>query len=351
MAKKWDSDATSSEKMLLLFATLLFNKRPFSLSELSSPACLNASKATTLRLLNRLENTKFGILKREKRGRESWYSLEHNQVSAIMPNPEGIAQLALCRDLVFHLLPDKMRDETAQTIAALSGRTTNVTPLPAVSLVKGQIDYAPFKNTFSMLERAIREKIVCRIIYRAPGNAKARVHIFAPLRLLASQECLYIEGWLLKEDNPDKRKHTDPVRLALQRFQACELTEYSSSRLPSLPLVQTDLLGIMEYEPFTAKIWFAASAASFVEERIWSREQKLQKQQDGSVILTVLMANYNEALSWVLGFGKKAIVQEPQWFAKEVRRELREATRNYQKHKIKKISTSRKENPGTIEDL
>lgn len=77
MAKKWDSDATPSEKLLLLFVLLLFNNRPFSLSELSS-TWLNASKATVLRLLGQLESAKIGVLKREKRGRESYYSLDHD---------------------------------------------------------------------------------------------------------------------------------------------------------------------------------------------------------------------------------------------------------------------------------
>lgn len=113
MAKKWDGDTTSSEKLLLLFATLLFNKRSFSIAELSSPSCLNASKATTLRLLRHLENSKIGILTREKRGRESYYRLEHGQTPGLAPNPEGVAQLAFCRDLVLHLLPENMRGETA----------------------------------------------------------------------------------------------------------------------------------------------------------------------------------------------------------------------------------------------
>lgn len=336
MAKKWDGDTTSSEKLLLLFATLLFNKRSFSLGELSSPSCLNASKATTLRLLRQLENSKIGMLLREKRGRESYYRLEHSQTSGLSINPDGVAQLALCRDLVFHLLPENMREETAQILARLGGRSETAQSLTAVSLVKGQIDYAPFQGIFTALERAIRKRLVCRVAYLAAGRNEAREYLFAPLRLLASQESLYIEGWLLEDDNPGKRKYSDPLRLALQRFQSCELTEFTSEKLPQLPQAQNNLLGMLEYEPFTATVWFAPEAAQYVAERRWSKDQRLERKEDGSVVLTVWMANFHEALAWVLSFGQKAVVRDPDWFAREVRRELREASRNYRKPRQEK---------------
>lgn len=331
MAKKWDGDVTPSEKLLLLFTILLFNRRAFSLSELSSPAYLNASKPTVSRLLRQLEHSGAGILIQEKRGRESYFRLEHKQAPGLAVDTEGIAMLALCRDLAFPLLPEHIRTETAHTLALLGGRSAEAQTLDAASLVKGRVDYAPFQKIFSIIEGAIRKKVVCSISYLASSNAEARQHLFAPLRLLCSQESIYIEGWLLEQGNPCKRKYDDPLRLALQRFQACEQTEISSAQLPSLPQISNETLGLMDYDPFTARIWFAPEAANYIAERSWSKGQTLERGEDGSVVLTVRMANYAEALSWVLGFGKKAVVMEPAWFAREVRGELRAAARNYKK--------------------
>lgn len=335
MAKKWDCDTTSSEKLLLLFTTLLFNKRAFSLAELSSPPFLNASKPTTLRLLRQLEQSGAGMLIREKRGRESWFRLDHKSVTAPGINSENVALLALCRDLVLHLLPENMQMETAQILARLGARMKNDRSLSAVSLVKGRIDYAPYQKILSDIERAISKKLVCRVSYKSAHSDKAQAHLFAPLRLLASQDSMYIEGWLLEDDSPGRRKYADPLRLALQRFCDCELTQFSSASLPALPPAENSAFGLMECESFTAKIWFAADAANYICERSWSSGQKVEQQEDGSIILTLRMANFYEALSWVLGFGKKAIVKEPEWFVKMVRKELRDAVANYKRPRVR----------------
>ncbi len=47
------------------------------------------------------------------------------------------------------------------------------------------------------------------------------------------------------------------------------------------------------------------------------------------MLLTLMINNATEGLAWVLGFGDKAIVLEPEWFAKIVRKNLRNALANY----------------------
>lgn len=191
MAKKWDSDATPSEKLLLLFVLLLFNNRPFSLSELSS-TWLNASKATVLRLLGQLESAKIGVLKREKRGRESYYSLDHDRPPDFSLNREAIDQLSLCRDFILYLLPKKMQHDTAMTIGRLAALAGNGGLHEAGSvggsLTKGRIDYSPFQEIFSTLENAVKNELVCNVAYLASRNSEPREYLFAPKRLTAYRE-------------------------------------------------------------------------------------------------------------------------------------------------------------------
>ncbi|MBD5607451.1 MAG: WYL domain-containing protein [Desulfovibrio sp.] len=333
MPKKWDGDSTSSEKLLQLFATLLFNKRAFSLSELSSPAQLNASKPTVSRLLEKLERSGIGRLIREERGRETYFSLDHKSAQIPPISADDVAAIALCRDLVAHLLPERTRLETANIISRLGGRSGDARSPEAISLTRGRVDYAPYQEIFAALELAIRKKLVCQVSYLASANSKPREYPFAPLRLLCSQETIYIEGWILETENPAKRKYDDPSRLALHRFQSCELTEISSAKTPSLPPLKNDALGLLEQDPFEAKIHFAPTAANYVAERIWSKDQTIERREDGSIILTARMANFPEALAWVLSFGKSAVALEPSWFARAIREELRDAARNYRKKK------------------
>lgn len=119
------------------------------------------------------------------------------------------------------------------------------------------------------------------------------------------------------------------MRLALQRFHACEITAATSEHFPRPPEIKDEALGFFADEEFEATVRFAPEAADFVAERVWSENQKLEKAEDESVTLTLKIANFREGLSWILGFGSRAIVLSPLWFAREVRKELRQATRNY----------------------
>lgn len=214
MASKWNGDATSAEKLLLLFVTMLFNPRSFSLGELSSS--LNASKTTVLRLLRQLESSGAGVVIREKRGRELWCRLKRGDAPACAVNPDEIARLALCREFALPLLPENLRGETAMTLAKLGA--PSVGPAIAGSFAKGWIDYGPFEEIFSTLEKAARERLVCRISYMAAGKDAPREHFFTPQRFLASHEAIYVQGWLLQDENPERIKYGDPLRLPLQRF-------------------------------------------------------------------------------------------------------------------------------------
>lgn len=331
MAKKWNGDSTASDKLLLLFTILLFNRRSFSLSELSSPSCLNSSKATVLRLLRHLENAKACVLVHEKKGRESWYSLERRNLPELAVNPESISLLALCRDFIPHLLPENLREEMTHVLARLAGPQGLHVTQEGGSLTKGAIDYNPFQDFLATLRTAIRRKRACRIEYAASQGKPAREHIFAPQKLLAYHETLYVEGWLLDPEHPEKRKYTDPLRLALQRFKSCGIMDVSSAHLPSLTPCASEFFGLSAEDPFLATVHFAPEAATYVRERRWSDGQTLEDLPDGSVKLTFEAGNFREALAWVLSFGASAVVCEPAWFARAVRRELRMAARNYRK--------------------
>ena len=48
-----------------------------------------------------------------------------------------------------------------------------------------------------------------------------------------------------------------------------------------------------------------------MEETIWHPSQVLEKQSDGSVIMTLRITDTNELCSWILGWGWRVEVLEP----------------------------------------
>lgn len=334
MPKKWDDDATPSKKLLVLFATLFFNNRPYSLKELSGPDYLNASKPTVLRYIRELELANVGNLQREKAGREVYYRLERAvRLPAVSMNAEGLRQLALCRDFLCGLLPEKMRAQMDmalnQAISYLPAGSQHFPAGIAGSLGKGRIDYTPFQAVLIALMEAILSGKVCEVEYRSASGGENKKYAFAPKRILAYHECLYIDGWLVNGEKTPELVYADPLRLALQRFLSCAITYKSSAALPDLPLPDNKAMGVMRDEEFEVKIRFAPEAATYVAERQWSATQTITRLEDGSIILAANMSSLPEAVSWILSFGDRATVLEPDWLIKQIKKVLRGIIKNY----------------------
>jgi len=74
---------------------------------------------------------------------------------------------------------------------------------------------------------------------------------------------------------------------------------------------------------------FDEKVARFVRRRQWHPTQEI-KRVEGGVELTMEVAGTVELLSWVLGFGDKAEVLEPESLREEIAAELARTVQRYQ---------------------
>jgi hypothetical protein len=49
----------------------------------------------------------------------------------------------------------------------------------------------------------------------------------------------------------------------------------------------------IETDPIGVRIWFSAHQARYIKERRWSKTQKIEKQDDGSIIFSMSTAGGN----------------------------------------------------------
>lgn len=90
----------------------------------------------------------------------------------------------------------------------------------------------------------------------------------------------------------------------------------------------------MEEEPFEVSLRFAPEAATYAAERRWSRDQRCEMHDDGSVTLPIRAHNEAECLSWVLGFADRAQVLAPNWLRREIKKTVSAMARLY--HTLRK---------------
>jgi hypothetical protein len=60
------------------------------------------------------------------------------------------------------------------------------------------------------------------------------------------------------------------------------------------------------------KVWFHPDVADYIKEKIWHESQKIHKQPDGSIIFEAQVAGTNEIRFWIMTWGSKAVVLEPE---------------------------------------
>ena len=319
MGKKW-SDAKPAEKLLGLYTILLVATRQYSHTELSEMLC--CSKAALTRLLAQLEGSHFGKVQRSSRGREAVNQVEKPpRLPTVCLNAEGLAQLALCRELLTNLLPETMHKEMEislrQAVAFLPQGSQQPQDHIGTSLSKGRIDYKPFQTTLGIVLQAIRENKVCAITYKGAALAEQKSFDFAPKLMIGFRESLLVQGFIVKDKGTAMPVYEKPTTLALHRIKACTATRREAC-VPDIPEPDNATFGIMEGDPFTAVVRFAPTAATYVAERQWSAQQTIEFHDDGSLTLHVQGQSVPEFLSWVLSFGKAAEVLSPEWLRNEV---------------------------------
>jgi predicted DNA-binding transcriptional regulator YafY len=88
---------------------------------------------------------------------------------------------------------------------------------------------------------------------------------------------------------------------------------------------------VVEGEERTVRLKFNPEIARLMEETIWHPSQVLEKQADGSVIMTLKVFYTYELVTWILGWGEKVEVLEPAELRKEVLQTAKAMVKIYQK--------------------
>lgn len=305
------SDRTPGEKLLALYTLLMLQgDQAISLSDLASS--LMCSKQTVLRLLNQLEASGYGKLEEPvRRGRQDFYRLAKSAESIINVGARELAQLALCRNFLLHLLPAGSSFPLNRDSAKDQGGGDS----PASIMYKGYIDYAPFENQYNLLLQATQKKLVCRVNYRKSIFSPPREFFFAPMRLVSYHETISFLGWEVTARGAVKKLYDNWLWLYLQRCLSVVSSKRSSAGLEGIEIQsgKDAEFGIMDREEFKVKLLFNAKTANYIQDRHWAVDQKISLTREKGLILEMTARSKPEVLSWVLSFGANVKVLEPDW--------------------------------------
>lgn len=331
MPEKWDPVSGPTHKLVSLFCLLLFTGRKYSLTQLAKQ--LDCSKQTVLRLIEALEAQSWARLESFKEGGQRFFRISRpEKLPSLSFTTSELMQLALCRDLVVHLLPKKFRDQLGMSISKtglfLNDTSSRDDVLSSVGVAqsKGCVDYTPFEEMIETLLRAIKDGRICTVTYHALNKSEPRTYPLAPMRLLSFNDSLYVLGYILENNDFSKIRHKSS--LAVQRLQKVCATGHIHE-FPPIPDEEKRHFGFMPGEPFLVKAHFDKQVSRYVSERQWSSAQKVIELEDKSIELSFTATSVQEVVAWLLSFGRHVEVIEPEEIRSQMESEAKKILKIY----------------------
>jgi len=334
MAAKRDYYSSYGQKLISLFAKLLFTQKSHSLIELSR--MLNCSKQTVLRLVDDIRRS-YGVeIEEFLEGKRKYYRIK--RLSSAKPSLDmtenELNSLYMCKTFSEHLMGKDLYEEATQ---ALEKNYTCLqqdklpSPQHFASFRSGSIDYTPHQDTIRVLIEAMDSRKICKITYKSIMASRAKPLYIKPLKIFSHKDSLYVHACLAKKPGePYREPEFDPL-LAIHRIKKVEL----SARLFEFPKnydfekIFKQNFGVIKDDAFEVEVEFAGWAARYVSERIWSPDQKIHK-NNGITKLTFSASSEPELISWVLSFGDEAKLIQPVWLVDQVNEKVKAIRKNYQ---------------------
>jgi len=207
-------------------------------------------------------------------------------------------------------------------IASTFLKLNSVVPPPLKDQIQKTMDWLQKQRTDeryvrileTLAEAWVNQRTV-RIWYQALGDEQATERCIDPyfIQPAAAWHSSYVIAHCHRADSIRTFK--------IERIEAAELASeiYTTpSNFDANEFFGSSWGIVVEGEVKTIRLRFDPEIARIMEETIWHPSQMLEKQSDGSVIMTLKVTDTVELYSWILGWGEKVEVLEPAELRKEI---------------------------------
>ncbi len=334
MPDKISPYATYGEKIIKLFAKLLFTGQSYSLTELSR--MLVCSKQTVLRLMDDIRRS-YGVeIEETTIERNKFYRLKRpgKVPPALALTGTEMSVLLMCRAFARHLLGSALFEEASTALEknrALAGPSPDAAGHHFTSYKPGSIDYTPHEQGIKTLLKAMEQRSVCKVSYRSLLSEKSKTFLIMPLKIFSHNDSMYLSARFAgKPGRKDDRREYDPL-LAVHRLKRVEMTD-GHFEFPAdydFEEIYNRNFGIIKSRAFQVEARFTGLAARYVSERMWSPDQRIWRIDDSTIGLTFSASSEKELISWILSFGEEARVIRPEPLAAGIRQTLERMIARY----------------------
>ncbi len=198
---------------------------------------------------------------------------------------------------------------------------TEITPTSILERYPLKMPKNELQKRYVILKDAIDNQLICKILYNNSKDEQ-KSHIIEPYKLYA-----YNGNWFVLAYNESINEFG---YFKLNRIEKIESTRNHFTRMKSYD--EKDYLDefgmIQNGEYYNIKVELT-DLYQVISERIYGKNQKIEKIDDHKSILECSMQNKEMIKSFILSFGKKAKVISPDWLIEEINDEIKIMNENY----------------------
>lgn len=336
MPKKINDLSSYGQKLISLFARLLFSREKYSLTELAQ--FLSCSKQSVLRLIEDIQRSYKVEIEEFREGNRKYVRIKkpaNHQISASLTGRE-IAVLQMCQAFAQHLLGAQQFEEASTALyKSQSLLPQQETPLSCHfgAIQFGTIDYSPYYETIQKLIQAMNSGKICEISYQAIMEEEPKTFYIKPLKIFSHKDTVYLHARLAKAPGkPYVEPEFDPL-LAIHRIKNVELTDrcFEFPADYNFEKFFNQQFGVIKEDAFEVEVEFSGWSAKFVAERVWSPDQKIESLDEGRIRLTFSASSEPEVVSWLLSYGDEAVLKSPEWLVEHVSNTIKRMIKIYKK--------------------
>ena len=314
-----------------IIQTLLTSRRGKTAADLARD--IECHPRTVYRDLEALQVAGFPLFTDRIDGKNHWSLLENVKHQIPLPlNLTELMALYFSRDML-KILKDTAFYDALETLFQKIKATLPPEYIEYLSNVQERLqvgfkpykEYGRFQDILDIVNQAMEQRRQVEIVYFTMSRNRETQRRVAPYKVWFFDGTFYLIGHCcLRKD----------IRLfAIDRIKAIEMTA-EPFELPSdfdINRFMASSFGVFQGQVVEIEIWFDASVAGYIEEKVWHPSQSITREDDGSLILTIHVAGTDEVKFWILSWGAKARVLRPRRLRDEIMAEALAVQTNYAK--------------------
>ncbi|MDZ7700065.1 MAG: transcriptional regulator [Deltaproteobacteria bacterium] len=313
-----------------IIQTLISARQGKSAADLAQE--LDCHPRTVYRDLEALQVAGFPIYTERSGGKNLWSLLD--TMKHHIPVPFTLTELMalyfsrdmlkVFKDTAFYESLESLLQKVKSTLPPESIHYLNNIEQTLHLSVKPYKDYGQFKELLNRVTDAALNRRTIEIVYYTMSRKKENRRRVDPYRVWFFNGTFYLIGrcHMRKEVRIftlDRIKMLHETREAFDVPEDFVLEDFMGSSF-----------GVYQGPPTNIKVWFHPDVAGYIKEKIWHDSQEIHTQGDGSIIFEAQVAGTDEIRFWIMTWGSKATVLEPESLRQEIKAEALRMAKGYE---------------------